>query len=700
MRSQALRTATLRVRILEISLILLFFLLAGRAGWLSVVETRGGILGDDQSWRDLKFPGARGVILDRDRRELAISIQAPSVYVYPTELVDRKAVVAQLGKILERDPKALEKRIGDRSGFVYLARWVTRDQAEIIKKLKLPGVGLEHEPRRTYPAGPMAASLLGFVDIDGKGRRGVEQMMDSWLQGTSRRIHVGRDARGRLLVDESIDPRGTAGGDIALAIDLALQAKAESALVASISATAARGGVIVVVDPKTGDILTLAEAPGFDPNSFRDFPYKATRSRAFTDAVEPGSTFKAFLVAAALEAGALDAETIIDTGEGKIRVPGKSIEDKRKIGASDAAGVLRHSSNVGAVLIAQELGSERYRAALDRLGFGNNTRSGFPSESAGLMRSWKKWKPVDQANIAFGQGVNVTAIQLAMAVASLANDGELMRPRIVVAKRRATGTWESSPPISAGQAVDPEVARIVVEMLETTISAEGTGRKAALAGVRVAGKTGTAQLLEPNGSYSRNRHTAWFIGLVPADDPKAAIVVALDEPKQGGGGVVAAPLFAEVAAALLARHGIITEPQPIPAAPFQEPLMASTNEIAAPVSVGGSARSVAELEPVKAISHPAPTLPAVSTKPSATARAFQQPTVQHPTIQHPTMLIPDFQGTSLSSARSLASAESLKLQFSGSGRGRVISQEPAPGTIVAANQRTVVVSFSVHQGDG
>ena len=690
MRSQALRTAALRVRILEVSLILLFFLLAGRAGWLSVVETRGGILGDDQSWRDLKFPGARGVILDRDRRELAISIQAPSVYVYPSELVDRKAVVAQLGRILERDPKALEKRIGNRSGFVYLARWVSRDQAEVIKKLELPGVGIEHEPRRTYPAGPVAASLLGFVDIDGKGRRGVEQMMDSWLQGTSRHIHVGRDARGRLLVDESIDPRETAGGDIALAIDFALQAKAESALAASISATGARGGVIVVVDPKTGDILTLAEAPGFNPNSFREFPYKDTRSRAFADAVEPGSTFKAFLVAAALEVGALDTETIIDTGEGKIRVPGKLIEDKRKIGASDAAGVLRHSSNVGAVLIAQELGSERYRAALAHLGFGTNTGSGFPSESAGLMRSWRKWKPVDQANIAFGQGVNVTVIQLAMAVAALGNDGERMRPRIVIAKRRATGKWENVPAVSAGQAIAPEAARTVVGMLETTISAEGTGRRAALSGVRVAGKTGTAQLLEPTGSYSRKRHTAWFMGLVPADDPKAAIVVALDEPKQGGGGVVAAPLFAEVAAAQLARHGIITEPEPIPAAPFQEPLLASTHPNPEPRSVRASVRSVADLEPVKAKADSAPTLPVVSAKRTATDRVFWRPTV----------LIPNFQGTSLRSAQSLASAESLKLQFSGSGRGRVISQKPAPGTIVEANQGTVVVSFSVHQGEG
>jgi len=395
-------------------------------------------------------------------------------------------------------------------------------------------------------------------------------------------------------------------------------------------------------------------------------------------------------VSAALEAGALDTDTIIDTGDGKLRVPGKLIEDRNKIGITDAAGVLRHSSNVGAVLIAQELGSERYRMTLERFGFGTSTRSGFPSESAGLMRSWRKWKPVDQANIAFGQGVNVTAIQLAMAVACLANDGKRMRPRLVLAKRKAMAGWQAVPSVSAGQAIEPATARAVMEMLEMTVSAEGTGRRAALAGVRVAGKTGTAQLLDPSGSYSRKRHTAWFVGLVPAEDPKAAIVVALEEPKRGGGGAVAAPLFARVAAAEMARHGIITKPEPIPPAPLPRERMASALDTLEARSDSGNIRPVADLAPATSVRRAPSIAPALAAERANTEAGDRQRTV----------LIPNFQGVSLTSARSLASTESLELEFSGTGRGWVISQEPAPGTIVGGDQRTVVVIFSARRGDG
>ncbi|MCS5634922.1 MAG: penicillin-binding transpeptidase domain-containing protein [Myxococcota bacterium] len=690
MRSQALRSAVVRIRVLQVFLAAAFVVLAVRAGQLTVGDLKWGTLGEDQVNKSLEIHGARGLILDRDHRELAITVEAPSVYIEPRQLNQRQSTIAELSRILARPRAELDARIGQRTSFLYLARWISREQAGQIERLNLKGVGIEHEPRRTYPAGPMAASLLGFVNLDGKGVRGVEQMMDSWLRGRTSSIPGTRDGRGRRLPEAGdVDPRKNAGGDIKLAVDWALQARAESALARTMASSGARRGVVVVVEPRTGDILTLAEAPGFDPNSFRNLAYAATRSHAFSDAVEPGSTFKAFLVGAALDAGVLDEETIIDTGPGELRVPGKTIADKRKIGATDAAGVLRHSSNVGAVLIAQALGAERYREFLDRMGFGHGTGSGFPSESAGLMRRWQDWKPVDQANIAFGQGINVTVIQLAMAAAALANDGELMRPRIVLARRRPLESWQEQPPVSEGQAMEPAAAQAVMKMLETVVSAQGTGRRAALANVQVAGKTGTAQLLDPSGTYSRTRHTAWFLGLAPAENPKVAIVVALEEPEEGGGGAVAAPLFAEVATAQLARYGIITWPEPIRAAPLPTSSMsvalASADDFPVPRD---EFRPVAGL----AVAKPPVSGNAPDISPAGNSGRFGD--------TRRAVLVPNFRGANLASAQSLASDEALELLYRGSGSGRVISQKPAPGTILGGERRTVVVNFARLQGEG
>jgi membrane peptidoglycan carboxypeptidase len=280
-----------------------------------------------------------------------------------------------------------------------------------------------------------------------------------------------------------------------------------------------------------------------------------------------------------------------------------------------------------------------------------------------------------------------------MATAALANDGERMRPRLILAKKTPVGQWQTLPPVSAGQAISPEAAQNVMEMLETVVSASGTGRQAALAGVRVAGKTGTAQLLDPNGSYSRTRHTAWFIGFAPAEDPKVAIVVGLEEPSNGGGGAVAAPLFAKVAAAQLARHGILTFPEPIAAVAIpREPMHpAPRNPIAQDLHEGRRGiRPVAKL--ALADAQPAPRTPAQF--------SAGRPAPKRPTNSRHSVLVPNFQGISLNSARSLASDEFLELRFRGPGRGQVIRQDPAPGTILGGSQRTVVVSFSADQGEG
>ena len=322
--------------------------------------------------------------------------------------------------------------------------------------------------------------------------RGVEQEEDAWLRGTTRRLPVERDNRGRLLFAAPGARFSTAGGDVALTLDAGFQADAEAALERAVADTGARGGAVITIEPDTGAILALAEAPAFDPNRFREVAYANTRSRAFLDAMDPGSTLKAFLVAAALESGAIRESDRFDCENGSLAVPGKTIHDTRPHGQLTSREILRVSSNIGAVKIARVLGPSAHFAMLRRFGFGEPTGSGFPDESAGLLRPWTSWQPLDHATIAFGQGMSVTAIQLAAATGALANGGRLLPPRLVAARRAAAGPWLPTPAAAGRRIMTRQTADAVLAMLGEAVE-NGTGRRAALEGVRVAGKTGTAQ---------------------------------------------------------------------------------------------------------------------------------------------------------------------------------------------------------------
>jgi len=573
MRSQALHRASQRIVWVRIGGLAIVLLLAGRAAHLTVAHTRARDLYDIQIQTDQNLSAARGTIFDRNGRELAITTEAASIYAIPRLIKDRAATAKALSSALGVGAKHISKRLAAHDRFTYIARWVEPDHAERVRALDIQGIGIDREPRRSYPGGKLAAPLIGFANIDGQGVRAIEQIENEWLTGQRRRIRVERDARGRTLALQSTDPRDAQGGDIALTLDVAMQGAAEAALREAVEKHKAVGGLVLTLDPKNGDILSLAEAPGFDPNRFRELDYKETRARTFSDVVEAGSTMKAFLVASALDSGRIDSEQEFDTGEGSMYVRGKTIRDHEPYGVLRPAGILRVSSNVGAVQIARIMGRQAQYEGLLRFGFGASTRSSYPMESAGLVRDWSDWQPVDQATIAFGQGVSVTAIQLASALAALANDGERMRPRMVLARRRTGEAWKTSAIHSHGKAVSRDAARRTLDMMRTVVSPEGTGRLAGLDGVAVAGKTGTAQKLDTRlGRYSRDRYIAWFMGAVPADDPELVIVVAIDEP-QGyphSGGYVAAPVFARVASAQLARRGIVTQPAPM-AKPKPEP---------------------------------------------------------------------------------------------------------------------------------
>jgi len=639
-----LRPLRLRLRAASALLLAAFALLALRAGQLALRGERGERRGESQLLTALALPPERGRILDRDGAELALTVGVPSVYAVPADVVDPEAA-AKLSTALGVEANALRERLAQRRPFVFVKRWIDDKLADRVRALELPGVAIVEEPKRAYPHGALAASLVGFANIDGQGVRGLEQQENEWLVGQPGRLQVERDAHGRLLVGPGVDPNATEGGDVALTLDVTLQAEAEQALADGIAAAQARGGFVVSLDPRTGEVLALAERPTFDPNNFRAVSFPDTRSRVFTDVAEPGSTFKTFVIAAALEAGSVRATDVFDL-RGGLRVPGKWIKDLHPHPALDVAGILRVSSNVGAAKIEQRVGPRLHHEALRRFGFGAPTGSGFPDESSGILRSWKAWRPVDAATAAFGQGVSVTPIQLVAAMAALGNDGVWVRPHMIRARRRAGAAWTLEPIGESRRAVSARTAAQLREMLEGVVTGEGgTGHRAQLVGVRVAGKTGTAQKLDGNGRYSADRYLSWFVGLAPADAPRIAIAVGIDEPrvKLHTGGAVAAPVFARVAAAHLSRLGIPTEPVPAP------PTGPATREAAAERAPGALA------------------------------------------LQGDRVLVPDLRGLTVAEVvqRTQGTAIELDLQ----GQGRAVAQDPVPGSVLDAGRERLRVRF-------
>ncbi len=699
MRSADLRSASRRIAFVRAGLLVLFAVLAGRAAHLSVVATRGVERGHRQTTATLELPATRGLIVDRSGVELAITLHAPSVYVIPPELEKNKKASSTLAAALQIDPARLARRLKNRQRYTFVARWVPEEIAEAVLALGLPGVGVVREPRRAYPAGALAASILGFANIDGTGVRGIEQQEDGWLRGSRLRTPVERDALGHLISHTVVQPLDATGGDVALTIDVSMQAEAEAALAAAIEHSGARGGCVITLDPHSGEILALAEAPSFNPNDFRKVPYAETRSRAFVDAIEPGSTFKAFLMAAALDEGTIRIDQQIDTGEGVLQLRGKRIRDHEAYGVLNPAGILRVSSNVGAVLVAQELGRQAHHRALQRFGFGTATGSGFPTESSGLLRAWKAWKPIDHATIAFGQGVSVTVVQLASAMAVLAGGGEWRQPHLVKARRKGTSGWEPVTDLASRPVVTKQSADAVLEMLESVVSSRGTARRAALKGVRVAGKTGTAQKFDVDlGRYSQTRYTAWFMGAAPADDPQLVVVALLDEPAgpQHGGGDVAAPLFARVTAGQLAHLGIITKPQPLPRLPRPTILAIDEKVSRDKVSDTDGVPAVSAQPPreprdpkparlaahVPSIENDSAMAASIASNDSGTARVYRFES---------SAMTPDFYGVTIASARNMAERETLVLEIVGD--GLAIGQDPSPGTVLVGNQKRVRVVF-------
>ena len=495
--------------------------------------------GNQRFMRVAEIAAHRGTVTDRYGEPLAVSTPVDSIWVNPKELALAADQLPRLAKALKRDKNELARRVTsnlDRS-FLYLVRHMQPADAAKIKALGIPGVYSVREYRRYYPSGEVAGHILGFTDVDDGGQEGLELAFDHWLAGEDGAKRVIQDNLGRTVQDvESIRPVRP-GRDLTLSIDLRIQYLAYRELKAAIREHHAKAGSVVVLDVTTGEVLAMVNQPAYNPNDRDQLKPGGYRNRAATDIIEPGSSIKPFVVAAALASGKYSDRSVIDTSPGFYKVGIKIIEDKHNLGPVDIATILAKSSNVGMARIALALEPEQIYGTMTRLGFGQVTTSGYPGESAGLLSHYSHWRPIGIATMAYGYGLSVTPLQLAHAYATIGAGG-VSRP---------ISFLRVDQPVAGERVLDDRVGRQLVHMLESVITPDGTGMRASIPGYRVAGKTGTAWKSSAGG-YSTDRYLAVFGGVAPATNPRLAAIVTVDEPTGGKfyGGDVAAPVFSGV----------------------------------------------------------------------------------------------------------------------------------------------------------
>ncbi len=522
--------------------------------------------GDAISNRNLTLPAHRGMVSDRNGEPLAISTPVESLWARPAELKYTPSQLKKLAGILEMDLGALTQRLRTpRKGELSVQRPVTPEQAAHVAALGVPGLYLRREYRRYYPAADIAAHVVGFTNVDDLGQEGVERAYQDWLAGKSGERHVLRDRRGNMIRDLAPIKLAQMGGNLALSLDMKIQYLAHRELAAAVTANKARGGGIVVIDAKTGEILALSNLPAFNPNNRRNYDPARVRNRTVIDTFEPGSTMKPFTAAAVLEHGLFTPESVINTSDGLV-VGQKRIRDEHPHPFLTVTEIIQKSSNIGAVKMAMTLTPAQFWDTLHRAGFGQKPGSGFPGETAGRLRAAKSWKPVEQATMAYGHGLSVSLLQLARAYMAFANDGEVVPLSFL---RREPQE------IIGEQVFSARVARSVRSMMETVTQEGGTATRAQVPGYRIAGKTGTAHKLI-NGRYSPDRYISSFVGMAPASDPRFIVAVMIDEPSAGAyfGGSVAGPVFAQVMGGALRSYGLppdaphttthLTQPAPLP----------------------------------------------------------------------------------------------------------------------------------------
>jgi cell division protein FtsI (penicillin-binding protein 3) len=620
----------------------------------------------------------RGELLDRQERELARSVQTASLFVDPDrlkaeELQKTAAALAQsLG--LNHDDLLNQLRTAqeEKRRFIWVARRLDADQANQILALNLPGLQVQAEPKRFYPNGPLASHVLGFVGIDGEGLGGLEQFYNAKITGEPGRLFLEKDANGRPY--ESFEIASKPGQTVVLTIDQTVQYLAEQALSSAVERTRAKSGSVIVLDPRNGEILAMANAPTFDPNQVAASPAEARSNWALQNVYEPGSTFKIVAFSAAIEKKLASPDDMIDCQMGAITVAGRVVHDHHPFGTLTISQALAKSSNVAAIKLGLRVGDESMYDFITRFGFGSRTGIELPGETPGILRKVERWQPSSIGSIAMGQEVGVTPVQMVAAFGALANDGLRIAPHLVREIRNASGAVVYRPEPEQRRVVSAETARSLRGMLEG-VTLNGTAKKAQLDGYSAAGKTGTAQKIDPRTrSYSHTKFVGSFVGFAPVSNPQVVIIVVIDEPAGAyHGGDVAAPVFREVAEQILPALGVMPdiETKSVPQ------LIAQTNQ--SPETTTKIREDKARVEQERQ-----------ATMPTVDNNGGRGGEVVYAVASSKAMLMPDLRGRSVRDvARTCAQ---LGLQVEARGEGRVFRQNPAAGAEVNSGQ-VVYIDF-------
>jgi cell division protein FtsI/penicillin-binding protein 2 len=538
------RLVNRRIRLLLAVLTCAFAGLLLRATWLQGVRAESlARLGQTQQREQVTLPASRGTLYDRTGVELGLGESATTVFANPKQIANPRAAAVAVERTLGLDANQVYPELADRTrGFVYVERQADPAQAAALKRLKLSGFGFYPEERRAYPQGSVASQVLGYVGVDGDGLSGLELQFDKQLSGKAGQETIVKDPGGRVIDVEHQRPE-TPGRDVFLTLDHSIQANAEEVLRETVHKWHAKSASAIVLDPRTGAVLAMAVQPGFDANNFPSAPRDLQRNRTVTDTYEPGSTFKLITVGAVLSEHLVSPSTRF-TLPYSLRVADRVIHDAEPRGTVNysVAQILAHSSNIGAIELAEMLGRTRLSSWISRFGFGSVTGIDFPGESPGIVLPPDKWSGSTIGNVPIGQGIAVTPVQMASAYAAIANRGVWSRPHLV--DHVAGG---GRPSLFRRRLVSKPVAAELMTMLKDVV-AEGTGTYAAMPGYQVAGKTGTAQKPDSHGGYATGRYVASFVGIVPASRPRLVVLVTVDEPHGAiFGGVVAAPAFQQIA---------------------------------------------------------------------------------------------------------------------------------------------------------
>jgi cell division protein FtsI (penicillin-binding protein 3) len=548
-----------RVIIVGVAFTLFFIIIGAKAMYLQIYcRSWLSEKAANQYEVSLKSSGKRGTIYDRNLREMAVSIDVTSIAAHPPKIKNPKAAAKSLAKALKINRNVLAKRLTSEKKFVWIKRKVTPKEADAVRNLNIDGLDFLREHKRFYPNKTLASQLIGFTDIDDRGLEGIEFYYNDDLKGAVSRYTVLRDAHGRGFEAENITGSDSSGKNLVLTIDSNIQYIAEKTLAETVTKFSAKSGMAVVMATGTGAVLALAHFPFLNPNALNEFSREVWRNRIITDPFEPGSTMKIFSAAAAIESGSSTPSSIFYCENGAYQVGRHVVHDTHEYGWLSLQQIIKYSSNIGAIKFSTKTGSESLFRTLRNFGFGTKTGIDCPGETTGSLASFKKWTKIDAGTISFGQGVSVSALQLVAGTAAIANKGIFMKPYVVQAITDQNGRLiKSFGPSKKQRAISEKTAKTLTRIMQTVTTKGGTGVNAALEGYSVCGKTGTAQKIGKNGTYVKGKYISSFVGFVPSEHPKVAILVVIDEPeRQHYGGVVAAPGFRNIAQKTLAYMNI------------------------------------------------------------------------------------------------------------------------------------------------